>query len=64
MCMCVYIYIYIHIRATGRLGQSALSRGHFKDTADPLFESDTLFLKCFACAIFSRSAVLPIEGCL
>ena len=30
----------------------------------PFFESDTLFLECFVWIVFSRLAILRIEGCL
>ena len=36
----------------------------FKDTVYPFFESDTLFLELFVCAVFGCLAILRIEGCL
>ena len=36
----------------------------FKDMVYPFFESDTLFLECFVCVVFSSLAILRIEGYL
>ena len=36
----------------------------FKDAVCPFFESDTLFLECSLCVVFSSLAILRIEGCL
>ena len=35
-----------------------------KDSVYPFFESDTFFLECVSVFLFSRLAILRIEGCL
>ena len=55
MCMYVYIYIYIYICIYIYIYTHS---NYFKDTVYPLFESNTLFLECVFCVVFSCLAIL------
>ena len=71
--MYVYLYIYINIIYRNAIQGQGVSPEQllnglvvrdFRDKVCPFFESDTLFLEWLCCVVFSRFAILRIEGCL